>query len=80
MERIRALDQVNADRTKTIQHAEVHGLARLRAEPLHDGLSDLAQPESFDGPTSQGEQTVRKLVTVVARVSLNVSPPDQGDQ
>ena len=77
---MRALDQVNADRAKTIQHTEVHGLTGLRPEPLHSGLGYLAQPESFDGATPQGKQTVRQLVTVTVRASLNVPPPDQGYQ
>jgi hypothetical protein len=42
VERMRTLDQMNADRAKAIQHAEVHGLSGLGPEPLHDGLGHLA--------------------------------------
>ena len=57
-EGMRALDQMNAHRAEGVQHPQVHGLARLGSQPLHDRLGHLAQPEPLGGTTSEGKQPI----------------------
>jgi hypothetical protein len=77
---MRALNQVDAHRSETVQHPEVHGLPRPRPQAVHDRLRHSAKPQALRGATPDGEEAIGELVAVVMRILVDVSPEDQRHQ